>query len=467
MNRFGIRFLTRERCSTSLATVLVLAVWAMPIVGPPTWHSVAAAQEAQLADSIRLSLQEDLLDAWYPRVIDDEHGGYLSDFTLDWEAFGEQDKFIVTQARHVWTLARAAEFFPERRDAYLPAAAQGVDFLREKMWDAEHGGFVSLVTREGEVKSAGNSFTLGKTAYGNAFALYGLAAYHDVSGDEEALELAQRSFHWIDEHMHDPEHGGYFQFVEQDGEPLPDGFGDQPPKDQNSSIHLLEAFTEFYNVWPDPVLRERLEEMLVLVRDTMTDDDGYLRLYFEPDWTPISHRDSSDAFIRENLGLDHVSYGHDVETAYLMLEAAHALGVDPAPTLAVGKRMVDHALDHGWDDEHGGFVDAGYYFDPDGPPEIVRDSKAWWAQAEALNTMLMMEDLYPDDPRNYGEHFEAMWSYIQDYLIDHEHGGWYVDGLDTEPEARREPKAGIWKGAYHDARALMNVVRALSGETQR
>lgn len=423
----------------------------------PAETSDAPDPREQLADSIRLSLQEDLLDAWYPRVVDVEHGGYLSDFDENWQPFGDQDKFIVTQARHVWTLARAAEFLPEHRNDYLTAARQGVAFLRDRMWDSEHGGYVSLVTREGAHLTGENSFTRTKTAYGNAFALYALAAYADVTRDSSALELAMEAFRWIDEHMHDPERGGYFQFVDRNGTALRNGFDGTPPKDQNSSIHLLEAFTELYRVWPDSVLGERLDEMLTLIRDTMVQDASYLALFFDRDWTPISHRDSSESFIRNNLGRDHVSFGHDVETAYLMLEAAEALGLDTTPTLVVGKRMVDHALDHGWDHETAGFFDGAYYFDSEGPPEIVLDSKAWWAQAEALNTMLLMHHLYPDDERAYYDRFEDMWDYIRQYLIDHERGGWYVGGIDREPDLRSAPKAGIWKGAYHDSRALMNV----------
>lgn len=417
-------------------------------------------RNVDLARAMRTSLRDELLAPWYPRAVDAEYGGFLSDFAYDWEPRPPQDKFIVTQGRHTWTTARAAEFFPDQQEAYLEMASHGFEFLRDHMWDETYGGFHSLVTREGNLKEEGG-FTQGKTAYGNAFGIYGLAAYFDVSSDPEALALAQTAFRWLDDHAHDPEYGGYFQFMERDGTPLMDGRGDVPPKDQNSSIHLLEAFTELYDVWPDSVLRRRLEEMLVIIRDTIVTEPGYLQLFSERDWTPVTYRDAPEAVQREHIHRDHVSFGHDVETAYLMLEAAHALRIDPAPTLRVGKQMVDHALAHGWDDEVGGFFDGAYYFRPGEPPEIVLDGKAWWAQAEALNTMLLMADHYPEDPNRYYDRFLEMWDYIQEYLIDHEHGGWYPVGLDRRPDARTAAKGGIWKSAYHDGRALMNVVRAL------
>ena len=103
--------------------------------------------------------------------------------------------------------------------------------------------------------------------------------------------------------------------------------------------------------------------MLLLIRDTMVSDKGYLRLFFYPDWKPVSNRDSSSAIILERKGVDHVSFGHDVETAFLMMEASEALGIEhDQRTWDIGKKMVDHSLATGWDDKIGGFYDEGYYF---------------------------------------------------------------------------------------------------------
>ena len=342
--------------------------------------AIAAAQEsldrAALASQLRAELHA-LLDAWYPRTVDAEYGGFLSRFDHAWNPEERQEKMIVTQARHVWTTARAAEFLPED-DHLLPLAAHGFTYLRDVLWDEEYGGFLWLVARDGTPLPDARTRIL-KQAYGNAFGIYALAAYHEVSGDPEALALAQRAFRWLDEHAHDPVHGGYFQFLERDGTPLRDGLDGTPPKDQNSSIHLLEAFTELYRVWPDPVLRTRLAELLTLIRDVQTVAPGHLTLFSNADWTPVSFRDSAEAVREANHHLDHVSFGHDVETAYLMLEAAEALGLDTDTTLLAGKRMVDHALRTGWDDDAGGFFDAGYYLPREPGITIVRHTKNWWA----------------------------------------------------------------------------------------
>ncbi|MEO8562152.1 MAG: AGE family epimerase/isomerase [bacterium] len=414
-----------------------------------------------LAAEMRRSLRDELLAPWYPRAIDREQGGFLSQFDFEWKPTGNQDKMIVTQARHVWTTSRASQLFP-RDTMLLRAAAHGVAFLREKMWDEQNGGFYWLVSRDGTPRTESDGRML-KQAYGEAFGIYGLAAYYDVSRDTSALRLAQQAFRWLDSHAHDPVHRGYFNYMERDGTPLRAGLGRNSAKDQNSSIHLLEAFTELYHVWPDATLRDRLREMLVLIRDTIVHDPGTLTLFSTEDWTPVSYRDSSDASRRtDRYAHEHVSFGHDVETAYLMLEAAEALGLPhDETTLRVSKRMLDHSLRTGWDSAAGGFYEAGYYFPGRTSLTLVDDTKNWWAQAEGLNTLLIFGDLYPQDPLRYHDRFLDQWRYVNTYLIDHEHGGWYAGGIDKEPQMRSALKGQIWKAAYHDGRALMNVTRRL------
>jgi len=235
-------------------------------------------------------------------------------------------------------------------------------------------------------------------------------------------------------------------------------------KDQNSSIHILEALTELYKVWPDNLVRQRLQEMLELIRDKIVTPKGYLQLYFTYDWKPVSYRDSADSIIKKNHYIDHVSFGHDVETAYLMQEASELLyGKADTKTLAIGKKMVDHALKNGWDYSVGGFYDEGYYFKNKAGITITYDTKNWWAQAEALNTLLMFSEMYAKDEMQYLQKFFKEWQYVQTYLIDHEHGDWYEAGLDKSPEAKTKLKAQIWKTTYHTFRAFMNCMNRIDG----
>lgn len=419
-----------------------------------------------IADAMEHSLRTETLAKWYPQARDTVYGGFLSGFSVDFKPVGDQDKFIVTQARHTWTNAKASLLYPDETH-YAESAAHGFRFLRDVMWDKTHGGFHTLVDRQGNVKIQGDREI--KTAYGNAFGIYALAAYFHSSGDSAALDLAKEAFMWLEKHSHDPVYKGYFQHLEANGSVVarPDtvvSTAETGYKDQNSSIHLLEALSELYQVWPDPLLRERLQEMLVLIRDTIMTPKGYLVLFLTPQWEPISFRDSSEEVILRHHGLDHVSFGHDVETAFLMLEASHVLGLEnDVQTHTVAKRVVDHALQNGWDDEVGGFYDEGYYFKGEDSIRIIRDTKNWWAQAEGLNTLLMMADMYPDDPMNYYQKFEKLWNYADTYLIDHEHGDWYSGGIDKQPQFKTANKGNIWKGIYHHYRGLTHCIERLRG----
>jgi cellobiose epimerase len=425
--------------------------------------SSTKAERLQIAAEMDKSIKTELLNKWYPQSIDSLYGGFLSTYTYNFKPTGAQDKFIVTQARHTWTTAKAAQVYPDV-PCYLECSNKGFQFLRDVMWDKTYGGFYNLMTRQGKDKSNPKA---PKEAYGNAFAIYALAAYYKASGDTAALNLAKKAFLWLEKHSHDAVDKGYFQHLLRDGTPvvrdasIPSN-SDIGYKDQNSSIHLLEAFTELYSVWNDALLRERLQEMLYLIRDQITTPKGYMILFFKPDWTPVSFRDSSEAVIMKHKYLDHVSFGHDVETAYLMLEASHALGIkNDTTTWSVSKRMVDHALANGWDHKLGGFHNEGYYFKNKPGMTIIMESKNWWTQAEGMNTLVLMAERYPSDLMHYYDKFKQLWNYIQTYLIDHENGDWYEEGLDKEPQRKTALKGHIWKATYHHYRALSNCVQRL------
>ncbi len=163
-------------------------------------------------------------ELWYPLSIDSSDGGYYSDINYKWQLQGKQNKMIVTQARHVWSASNAALFY--KKYNYLPKISEhGFKFLKNVMWDKKNGGFYDLVERDGKVLNQ-SGFGLPdekqviKNAYGNAFAIYGLAAYYKVSKDTDALELAKETFNWLDTHSYDPDYGGYFQYLSRNGTPF-------------------------------------------------------------------------------------------------------------------------------------------------------------------------------------------------------------------------------------------------------
>ncbi len=427
------------------------------------------APDRNVRNEMLQALNSGILERWYPLVVDREFGGYFTNVAFDWRLLPEQEKMIVTQARHIWTTSKAAAFSGDAA-SFEAIARHGFAFLRDHMWDKDHGGFYQIRSRAGgpsEVCGWRNE----KRTYGNAFAVFALASLYGRTRNPEVLEFAKRTFAWIEDRAFDPPGRGYFEFLTPDSRPFDrssayktvasDG-NELGFKDQNSSIHLLEAYTELYRVWAEEHVREQLAGLLTLIRDTMVAQTGYLRLFFRPDWTPVSFRDAPEDVRKANYGLDHVSFGHDCETAFLLLEASEALGIEnDSITLAVARKMVDHALMNGWDTKLGGFFEEGYYFAGQDRCTIIKDTKNWWSQAEGLNALLLFSRIFPR--AGYGDYFLKLWKYIKEYVLDDRYGDWFEGGIDREPHFRTGQKSHIWKCTYHTVRALVNCI-ALLGE---
>ncbi|HWH58305.1 MAG TPA: AGE family epimerase/isomerase [Terriglobales bacterium] len=410
------------------------------------WNAIYLTQ----AIRVEKMLRQDVLDVWFPRSVDNEHGGFYSVFSREWKPGPSQGKFSVFQGRMTWISSQVVLRRPEMRDRFLPIAQHGLQFLSDVLWDKKYGGFFWGVDDNGAISP---SFGDNKEMYGESFGLYGAAAAYQATKDSKALMLAQREFHWMEEHAHDQKNGGYFELLTRDGKPVQADANGMPPgdtahggfipgyKSMNTHIHLLEAMSQLYEVWKDDLVRTRLQELLTIVRDKICVEPGVMNLYFTNDWRPIP---------------DHDSYGHDVETAYLMLEAEDVLGVPHDPrTEHMAKMLVDHALAFGWDEKLGGFYGEGTTF---GKPE--EKSKDWWVEMEGLNALLLMHEKYGSRADAYFNAFQKQLDFIERYQRDEEFHGFYGRiGEDGRPLSTE--KGQIWKAGYHDGRALLNVSERL------
>jgi mannobiose 2-epimerase len=433
------------------------AAWFISLVGLLNGPAAAQPPRAQEIRSLHQQvddlLREELTRRWYPRALDRELGGFHQTFARDWSPLPDENRFLVYQARMTWTAAAFAAYSPPHRDEYVRYARSGIEYLDRVMRDRQGGGFHWVLDPKGQVDPR-----LGdeKHVYGTAFVLYAASKAHEVTRDDLALKVARDAFEWLEEHAHDGELGGYFEAITREGRPILRWEEDAPLarrvdrlgtyygfKSMNAHIHLLEALTEFSKVEQRPLVKQRLGEVHSLVRDRIAAEPGALNLYLTREWqaTPA-----------------HDSFGHDVETAYLLAEAAAALGIAEDPkTWHMARRLVDHALDWGWDGEHGGFYYKGEAFGG----EAFDRHKDWWTQAEGLNALLLMHRKYGAGTDRYWRAFLKQWDFIAGHLIDPVHGGWYM-GTSREGQLIGDGrKATQWKANYHTARAMMGVAGML------
>jgi mannobiose 2-epimerase len=203
----------------------------------------------------------------------------------------------------------------------------------------------------------------------------------------------------------------------------------------NDHIHLLEAYAELLRSWPDPELRRRTEDLLAFVRDRLVVEPGCLYIALWPDGRVVPAP---------------VSFGHDVETAFLMIEAEEALGREPSPaTLRAARMLVDQALAHGYDPARGQLFEYGSAY---GRP--IDRSVQWWAQFEAFHAFQLMDERFGREDGRYATAFPKAWALARDAFADPKHPG-VCPQMDERGEVDCESKSHNWFVSYHTARALL------------
>jgi mannobiose 2-epimerase len=414
-------------------TLSILALFALLPSAARPGEAPAREDLVRQARRCRQILKASLVDFYLPAAVDTRHGGYLESL-VGGKPAPTGEKFLVLQARHLWFFSTLAREGIEAKAA-RKAARAGFDFLEKHFRDPVHGGYFSKVT------DAGKPADPRKHAYLNAFALYGLVAYHHAATEPRALDAARALFHVLEVKAHDRRHSGYVEFFTRDWRPITDpkepGYVGAPgTKTYNTHLHLLEALAELYRAWPDPQVRERLAELLTVNTTTVRHKDFAFNLDgWRPDWRAIE--------TPRNL---RASYGHDVECVWLSLDAAGALGLSPALLRGWALAVCGYSVKHGYDRRHGGFFYAG---PPGKPADDTR--KEWWVQAEALVSMLAMYRL--TGKRDYYDAFSGTLDFVEKHQVAREGGWWATRAADGSPKG--EQRSSPWQGAYHNGRAML------------
>ncbi len=396
----------------------------------------AASVQSQARQQYRAEAETQLariLDFWLTHSIDHENGGFIGRLDNDNRIDADAPKGGVLNARILWSFA--AGYRHTGNPAYREAADRAYDYLRTYFIDKTDGGVYWSVDAQGQPLSTR------KQIYGLAFAIYGLTEYYRATNAPMALETSIALFDWIEKHSFDPVNGGYFEAFSRYGVLLTDlrlsEKDRNDPKTMNTHLHILEAYANLYRVWPDARLATQFGRLLDTFEQHIVDPaTHHMNLFFTGDWQPTA---------------DLVSYGHDIEASWLLLEAAGVLGdttrIERIEPLSVAMaRAAAEGLQ----------TDGSLYHERDRTRQHTDTHREWWVSAEAMVGFLNAWQLTGD--ATFWEQSVGAWNFAKAHLLDKERGEWFWGVFDDYSRMISEDKIGFWKCPYHNTRACLEVI---------
>jgi mannobiose 2-epimerase len=391
-----------------------------------------------LVTKIEAELRSNILPFWMRYGIDEEFGGFRGRISNELVIDRLAEKGLILNARILWTFSRVYKVYGEQ--PFLDIARRAYAFIAKYFRDADHGGVYWMVDHRGVPTDTK------KRIYGQAFTLYALAEYYRATKDETALAFAISQFELIEKYSYDAVNGGYFETFERDwtiarDQRLSDVDMDEK-KSMNTHLHVMEGYAVLLQVWENGTLRNRLRELIeIFHRRILNEKNHHLLMFFDEKWQPKS---------------DHISYGHDIEASWLMVEAAEALGderlLEESKVEAV--RMAQAVYNEGLD------ADGGLLYEADSTGLIDSD-KHWWPQAEAVVGFLNAYEI--SEQVHFLKAAERSWEFIDARIVDHLNGEWFGK-VSRDGEVRDgDFKVDEWKCPYHNSRACLEAIRRLTG----
>ena len=379
---------------------------------------------------------DSILHYWATCTVDTVHGGFFGRLTNNNTVIPDAVKGSVLNARILWSFSAA--YNSTRNDLYLQLAKRAFLYIRDHFVDPGSGGVYWSVTADG------SPLDTKKQIYALAFAIYGLTEYYRATEDQEALTLAKSLFRDIETHSFDGPRGGYIEALTRDWGLIADlRLSDRDAnekKTMNTHLHILEAYTNLYRLWPVEELAQKIRHLIEVFTTHIVDPlTRHLVLFFDEDWQ-----------VRSDL----VSYGHDIEASWLLTEAAEAIH-DPSLLRSVRELAIQIADASA----EGLAADGSMNYEWERGKDHLIAEKHWWVQAEAIIGFLNAWQLTGDG--RYYEKFMAAWDYTRKYIVDREKGEWFWGRRPDGSVMEEEDKAGFWKCPYHNSRACIEVVRRL------
>lgn len=383
-----------------------------------------------------------ILDFWQQNTIDTSNGGFHGKIDNGNKIFQEAPKGSVLNSRILWAFSAAYNLTKIRE--YLVVAERAFGYIKDFFIDKEFDGVYWTVDYKGK------PLDTKKQIYALSFAIYGLSEFYISSKNEEAKELAIELYNTILKYSYDNKNGGYIEALTRDWKPIADlrlsKKDANEKKSMNTHLHVLEGFANLYRIWTDENLKERITELIYIFLNHIIDKEtNHLILFFDDEWN-----------VKSNI----VSYGHDIEAAWLIQEAAEIIANEPADR--TGRQIIEKvkqasvliadAATEGID------RDGGLWYEFDVDKNHLIKEKNWWPQAEAMIGFFNAWEI--TNNVEYLDQSVSSWRFIKKHIIDGENGEWFW-GINKDNSVMNEDKVGVWKCPYHNSRACIELIKRI------
>lgn len=400
-----------------------------------------------MAEKMDSDLVDNIMPFWL-QAADNENGGFKGAMTTDGVSVLDSPKGLVLNARILWSFSAAYRIYGQ--DEYLRGAERAFAYLTRYFWDPVAGGGFWQLNSDGTVK---DEF---KITYAQGFMLYAFSEYYRAAGKQEALDWADKVYEFIEGNCR---RGDYYAEAVKGKEDAPGvyGMGHQDIKSMNTHLHIIEPVTNYYRIRNDKKTEETLVNLIRVVTGYIYNEETkHCDLFFDKEMKPTS---------------TNVSYGHDIESSWLITEAAETLlqyTEDQKTAESLLKKCREIAVDmaeavfhEGMDPVNGAVYNAG-----DKYGMIIDPAKVWWAQAEGIVGFVNAWQISKNG--KYLSAAEKIWEYVEKHILNPKGKGWLATGTDSVADENTPYLINAWKCPYHNSRAAMEIhrrVRDLTNET--
>ena len=376
-----------------------------------------------------------ILDYWLKNTIDKENGGFIGEINHQNVINNNSEKGAVLNARILWSFSAA--YAVEKNPEYLKTAKRAFQYIKDYFFDKEFGGIFWSVNADGKPKDTKNQI------YAIAFVIYGLSEFYKIFKNEDALELAQSLFYKIELYSKDYKNKGYLEAFTRDWQEIEDlrlsEKDANEKKTMNTHLHIVEAYSNLYLIWPNPKLKDSIKEILeVIALYFINKYTWHLKLFFDENW-----KEKEDV----------ISYGHDIEAAWLLQWCAEAIEDED-----LVRSYQKYAVEFAKSTKEGIDSDGGLWYEYEPKEQKLIAEKHWWPQAELWIGMINAWQLTQNE--EFLEITEKNFEFVEKYIIDHKNGEW-IWGVYADYSPILKDKAGFWKCPYHNSRACIELIKRL------